>query len=154
MPALAHEGLVHDGCPTGQTLTAGGLTIPGAFTRAMLPQARTGGGYMSIANAGSEPDRLVGAESEAAKLAQLHVMQMDGEVMKMGEVEDGVGIPAGGTVTLVPGGLHVMLLGIEVPFKEGECLELSLEFEKAGKVPVVLNVGGVSAEGAPEHQHH
>lgn len=153
-PAAAHEGLVHEGCAAGQTFAAGDVTITGAFTRAMLPQAKTGGGYMLIINSGAEADRLLAATSEAAKVVQLHLMQLEGEVMKMKHAETGVEIPAGGTVSLAPGGMHVMLLGVGVPFKEGECLELTLEFEKAGKVPVLLNVGGVSAEGPPEHHGH
>lgn len=153
-PAIAHEGLVHEGCAAGQTFSAGDLTISGAFTRAMLPQAKTGGAYMSIANSGSEADRLIGASTEAASVVQLHLMQLEGEVMKMEHAKGGVEIPAGETVTLVPGGMHVMLLGVGVPFKEGECLELTLEFERAGKVPVLLNVGGVSAGGPPEHHAH
>jgi copper(I)-binding protein len=153
-PALAHEGLVHDGCAVGQSFTAGELTISGAFTRAMLPQAKVGGGYMSIANEGSESDRLIGATTEAAKVVQLHQMRMEGDVMKMGEVDGGTEIPAGGTVVLAPGGLHVMFLGVGVPFKEGECLELTLQFEKAGEVPVVLTIGGTAADAAPEGHAH
>jgi copper(I)-binding protein len=153
-PAFAHEGLVHDGCAVGQSFTAGELTISGAFTRAMLPQAKVGGGYMSIVNAGSEPDRLIGAQTEAAKVVQLHQMKMEGDVMKMGEIEGGIEIPAGETVVLSPGGLHVMLLGVGVPFKEGECLQLMLQFERAGEVPVVLTIGGTAADAAPEGHAH
>ena len=156
-PTLAHEGLVHDGCPAGQVFTAGDLTITGAYTRAMLPQAKVGGGYLTIENKGTAPDRLVGGATEAAKSVQVHQMKMEGEMMKMGEVEAGLEVPAGGTVTLAPGGdaYHLMLMGVGTPFKEGECLQLTLKFEKAGDVPVVLNVGGTAADAAPEgHAHH
>jgi copper(I)-binding protein len=72
----------------------------------------------------------------------------------MAQVEGGIEIPAGETVVLAPGGLHVMFLGIDVPFKDGECLELVLQFEKAGEVPVVLTIGGIAADAAPEGHAH
>ena len=149
-PALAHEGLVHDGCPVGQVFTAGDLTISGAYTRAMLPKAQVGGGYFVIENKGSAPDRLLGGSTEAAKTVQIHQMKMEGEMMKMGQVEGGLEIPAGGSVALTPGGYHTMLMGVGTPFKQGECLQLTLKFEKAGDVPVVLNIGGTAADAAPE----
>ena len=154
-PVHAHEGLVHDGCPAGQVFAAGDLTISGAYTRAMLPQAKVAGGYLTIENKGSAPDRLVGGASEAAKSVQVHQMKLEGEMMKMGEVEGGLEVPAGGSVELTPGAYHIMMMGVGTPFKEGECLQLTLKFEKAGDVPVVLNVGGTAADAAPEgHAHH
>lgn len=153
-PGSAHEGLVHDGCAAGQVFTAGDLSITDAFTRAMLPGARSGGAYLSIENKGAVPDRLIGASTAAAQLAQVHEMKMDGDMMKMGEVPGGLEIPAGGSVTLAPGGFHIMLMGIGTPFTEGECLELTLTFEKAGDVPVVVSVGGTAADGAMEGMEH
>lgn len=149
-PALAHNGIEHGGCAANQTFAAGDLTISGAFTRAMLPKAQVAGGYLVIENKGATPDRLLGGATQAAKVVQIHQMQMDGDMMKMSEVEGGLEIPAGGKAELTPGGYHIMLMGVGTPFKEGECLELTLKFEKAGDVPVVLNVGGTAAASAPE----
>jgi copper(I)-binding protein len=149
-PALAHNGIEHGGCPADQTFAAGDLTISGAFTRAMLPKAQVAGGYLVIENKGTTPDRLIGGATAAAKVVQIHQMQMDGDMMKMSEVDGGLEIPAGGRAELTPGGYHIMLMGVGTPFKEGECLELTLKFEKAGDVPVVLNVGGTAAASAPE----
>ena len=151
-PAFAHNGLIHEGCPTGQVFTAGDLTITGAYTRAMLPKAQVSGGYLTIENKGSSADRLLGGSTQAAKTVQVHQMKMEGDMMKMGEVEGGLEIPAGGTVALTPGGdaYHLMLMGVGTPFEEGQCLQLTLKFEKAGEVPVVLNIGGAAADAAPE----
>lgn len=151
-PAFAHNGLIHEGCPTGQVFTAGDLTITGAYTRAMLPKAQVSGGYLTIENKGSSADRLLGGSTQAAKTVQVHQMKMEGDMMKMGEVEGGLEIPAGGTVALSPGGdaYHLMLMGVGTPFEEGQCLQLTLKFEKAGEVPVVLNIGGAAADAAPE----
>lgn len=155
-PALAHEGLIHEGCAADQVFTAGDLVITGAYTRAMLPQAKVGGGYLTIENKGTTPDRLVGGSTEAATTVQVHQMQMEGDMMKMGEVAGGLEIPAGATVALTPGGnaYHIMLMGVGTPFKQGECLQLTLKFEQAGDVPVILAVGAAAADAPPEHMDH
>jgi copper(I)-binding protein len=150
----AHEGLVHEGCAANQVFTAGDLEISGAFTRAMLPSAKTAGGYLVITNNGATVDRLVGGTTEAAAALQVHKMEMVGDVMKMGAVEGGIEIPAGGTVELAPGGFHLMLMGVQTPFVEGECVAVTLQFETAGAVPVMLSIGGMTADAAPAGGHH
>ena len=151
-PALAHMGMVHGGCPAGQSFTAGDISVTGAFSRATLPNAKSGGGFMTVTNAGTEPDRLIGATTENAARSEIHQMQMDGDMMKMNEVEGGLEIPAGGSVALEPGGYHVMLMGLKQPLKADECLQLTLTFEKAGDLPVQLNIGATDA-AAPEMDH-
>lgn len=156
-PAVAHQGMMHDGCPVGQTFTAGDIAVSGAFSRATLPQAKIGGGYLTIENKGTEPDRLLGGSSENAKAVQIHQMKMEGDMMKMSEVEGGLEIPAGGSVTLAPGGdaYHLMFMDIGQPLKHGECLTVTLKFEKAGDLTVQLNVGAAAADAPPEgHAHH
>lgn len=152
--AQAHEGLVHENCPVGQTFTAGELEIAGTFTRATLPAAQAAGGYFTIENKGAAPDRLLGGSSEAVERMEVHQMRMDGDVMKMGRVEGGLEIPAGGKVALEPGGHHLMMIGLRSPFTEGECVEVTLRFEQAGEVPIVLNIGGIAADAAPEGHDH
>lgn len=130
----------------------GDLTISGAFTRATLPNAPVGGGFMTIVNNGSEADRLIAAASPVAGEVQLHEMKMDGDVMKMAELEHGIEIPAGETVTLAPGGLHLMFMGLKQAFVEGESIPVTLTFEKAGTVELLLEVGPVGA-AAPMAGH-
>ena len=158
-PAFAHQGMLHDGCPAGQTFTAGDITVSGAFSRATLPQAKVGGGYLTIVNKGTAPDRLLGGSSENAKAVQVHQMKMEGDMMKMGAVEGGLEIPAGATIALAPGGdsYHLMFMDIGQPLKPGECLAVTLKFEKAGELPIQLNIGEPSADAPPEgmegHDH-
>jgi copper(I)-binding protein len=152
-PVFAHEGMMHDGCPPDQTFATGGITVSGAFTRAMLDAAKVGAGYMSIANAGAEADRLVSAKSELTPQVELHNMVVKDGMMSMSPVEGGIEVPAGGSVDLAPGGLHVMFIGPNQQFQEGECVELTLTFEKAGDLPVQLVVGPVGADAAPGHKH-
>jgi copper(I)-binding protein len=153
-PAFAHAGVDHNGCPAGQSFTAGDITVTGAFTRATLPGAKTGGGFMTITNAGTAPDRLIGATTKTAKVTEVHQMKMEGDVMKMTKVADGVEIPAGAAVELAPGGYHVMMMGLVQALHEGACLEVTLQFETAGELPVMLTVGPTDADAVPEHMHH
>ena len=149
-PTFAHQGIIHEGCPTGQVFTAGDLTITGAYTRATPPSAKVGGGYLVIENKGTAPDTLLGGVSEAAKAVEVHKMEMVGDVMKMGAVEGGLEIPAGGSVALTPGAYHLMMMGLIPQLKEGQCLQLTLHFAKAGNVPIILNVGGMGSDTAPD----
>lgn len=153
--AFAHDGMLHEGCPAGQTFTIGELTVSGAFSRATLPSAKAAGGFLTITNAGESPDRLIGAASDVAGTVELHEMKMDGDMMKMSPIEGGIAVPAGESVTLAPGGLHIMFIGLNQSFDEGACVEVTLTFEQAGELPVVLNVGGIAAGSAePMHQSH
>ena len=126
---------------------AGDLVITQAWTRATPGGAKTGGGFLTIENKGSTPDRLVGVSADAAGKVEVHEMAMDGGVMKMRPVEGGLAIDPGKTVKLAPGGLHLMMMDLKSPLKQGDKLPVTLQFEKAGKVAVTLDVAGVGAPG-------
>ena len=147
--ALADDGLVPAGCPAGAVFTQGGITVTGAFTRAMLPHAQSAGGYFAIANAGPDADTLTGASSAAAPDIGIHQMKMNGQVMEMSAVEGGLPIPPGGSVALTPDGFHLMMTGMPKPFTQGACVALTLHFAKAGDLRVLLNIGGVAQDAAP-----
>lgn len=128
----------------------GDLTIRDASARATVPSQPAGGGYLTIQNGGGGADRLVGAASEVAREVQLHSMQMDGDVMRMRQV-DGIDVPAGQTVALKPGGLHLMFMGLKSPLVAGTRIPLTLRFEKAGEVQLEMQVQ--PAGGPPAHKH-
>lgn len=134
--------------PAGPVVTVGDLSLTGAFTRATLPSAMAGGGFLAITNNGAEADRLVSAASPVAKMVQLHEMKMEGDQMKMSQKEGGIEIAAGETVTLAPGGLHIMFMGLNTPFVEGETVPVTLTFEKAGTVEIELAVMAIDADSA------
>jgi len=135
-------------------IAAGNLRIAEPWARAMLPGQPTGGAYMTIRNQGSEPDRLVAATSPAAGKVEVHTMEMKDEVMVMRPVEDGLEIPAGKSVSLEPGGLHLMFLDVKTPFAEGAEVPVTLEFEMAGKVEMSLPVlPARTGRGSGGHQH-
>ena len=108
-------------------------------------RAPSGGGFLKITNGGTTPDRLVSATSPAADIVQVHEMKMDGSVMRMREVEKGLEIPAGGSVTLAPGGYHLMMMGLKGPLKQGAKVPVKLVFEKAGPIEIELSVAGLGA---------
>lgn len=119
------------------------LVISGAFSRATPKMAMTGIGYATISSLG-EADRLIGFTSPACERPELHTHINDGGIMRMREVE-AIDIPAGGEVRLEPGGLHMMLIGLTQQLVEGESIAATLIFEKAGEVPVTLEIKGPGA---------
>ena len=126
---------------------AGDLVITQAWSRATPGGAKTGGGYLTIENKGSAPDRLIGGSADVAGKVELHEMSMKGGVMTMRPLDKGLTIEPGKTVKLAPGGLHLMLEDLKGPLKQGDKVPVTLEFEKAGKVQVSLDVQGVGAQG-------
>ena len=123
----------------------GQLTLSGAFTRATLPNAPVGGGYVTITNTGTTDDRLVGATAAFAGDVQIHQMKLEGDIMKMAELADGLAIPAGETVTLAPGGYHLMFMRLNQPLVEGTEIPVTLTFEQAGTIEIMLAVEGIAA---------
>lgn len=149
--AEMHAG--HDHGDRPGEITLGDLTLSGGFSRATLPNAPVAGGFMTIVNNGDSDDRLVAASSPVSSRVEIHEMKMENDVMKMRELADGLPIPAGATVKLQPGGYHIMFMQIEAPFVEGETVNATLTFEKAGEVTVPLAIGAPNARGARHGNH-
>ena len=124
---------------------AAGIVVTQAWSRATPGGAKVAGGYLIIENKGQMTDRLLSGSTEAAKKVDIHEMAVIDGVMTMRPVE-GLAIGAGQTMRFVPGGLHLMLVGLTVPLKQGDLIQLSLKFEKAGEIMVPLEV---RAMGAP-----
>lgn len=129
----------------------GDLELDGAYARAMLPGQPVGGGFVTIKNNGSEDDRLVSVSSPAAGTVELHEMAMQGEVMKMRKLDSGIPVPAGETVELKAGGLHMMFMQVKTPFAEGDTVPVALTFEKAGEIQLTLPVTSAAPGG---HSHN
>jgi copper(I)-binding protein len=115
---------------------AGDLEIVHPWARATLKGSDVADGFMKIINHGTAPDRLLAVSVEFAKAGQIHEMKMDGDVMKMQELTDGLEIPAGATVELKPKSLHIMFIGVDQELVPDEVVDGELTFEKAGKVKV------------------
>lgn len=130
--------------------TAGTITIEQPWARAAV-QGGTGGVFLTIRNSGQQADRLVSVTSPLPRATELHTTVRDGDVMRMRPVE-AIEVPPGGSVTLRPGGLHVMLVGLSQPMTAGGTVPVTLTFERAGAVPVQVPVLAAGASG-PATQH-
>jgi periplasmic copper chaperone A len=127
-----------------QMARADSLRIEGAYARATIGMAKTGAVYLTVVNDGNSPERLRGATTAVAEHAQLHLHAMKGDVMTMAHVECLI-IPAGGRITMAPGGLHIMLAGLASPLNEGQQFPLHLSFDGAGDTVVDVAVKGSGA---------
>ena len=130
-----------------EEVKAGDLIISQAWSRATPGGAKIGGGYLTIENKGTAPDRLIGGSADVAGKVEVHEMAMNNGVMTMRPLEHGLAIEPGKVVKLAPGGYHLMLFNLTGPLKQGEKLPVTLQFEKAGKVTVSFDVEGVGAQG-------
>jgi hypothetical protein len=118
----------------------GNLVIEQPWSRQSPMASDVAAGFLRITNNGPEDDRLVKAETQISAMTQLHDMKMEGDVMKMFELPEGIPIPAGSTVELKPKSLHLMFMELAKPPVEGEHFTATLTFEKAGAVEVTFDV--------------
>jgi periplasmic copper chaperone A len=133
---LATVALAHD-------YMAGSIAIGHPYARATVSGQPAGGGYMKLENKG-DADRLLSVSADVAASVELHEMKMDGDVMRMRQV-DAIVLPAGKTVELAPGALHIMFVGLKAPLAAGSSFPMKLKFEKAGEVMVDVKVEAASA---------
>jgi copper(I)-binding protein len=130
-------------------------TVTAPWVRATVPQQSASGAFMQVRSADSA--RLVAVTSPVATSVQLHKMEMNGQMMKMREV-DGIDLPAGETVNLASGGYHVMLFGLKRQLKEGDAVPLSLvvERDKGKRETIAVNapVKPLTYAGASAPMHH
>ncbi|HLX16273.1 MAG TPA: copper chaperone PCu(A)C [Bradyrhizobium sp.] len=132
---------------SAKEVKAGDLVITQAWSRATPGGAKVGGGYLTIENKGAVADRLIGGSSDVAVKVQLHEMAVNNGVMTMRPLDQGLVIEPSKTVKLAPGGYHLMLLDLKSPLKQGDKVAVTLEFERAGKVSLLLDVQGIGAHG-------
>lgn len=136
---------------TAHEFKIGDLIIDHPMALETFQTAMTGAGYLSVTNTGSQNDRLIAVEADFPRV-MLHTSETTNDIVTMSHL-DGIDIPAGETVTLAPGGLHVMFMGLNGdPFEVGETFPATLVFEKAGRLDVVFNVE--ARDGATDEMDH
>ncbi|ODR98769.1 hypothetical protein AUC68_06050 [Methyloceanibacter methanicus] len=131
------------------------ISVENAWSRATPGGVKVGVGFATIRNRSEQDDRLVSATTDVAGKTEIHEMTMEGGVMKMRRIPDGLMVPADGEVLLKPGGYHLMLMDLKQPLTEGDQFSGVLTFENAGAVNVIFSVmglGAASTDGA--HNHH
>lgn len=138
--AQAHEFKVGD-------LEIGHPNIPMPAAKAMVAA-----GYLTITNNGTASDTLTAITADFAQMSMVHESKVNADGMATMSAIEMLDIPAGETVSLAPGGLHIMFMGLNAPLAEGTRLPATLSFEKAGNVTVEFKVE--SAEKAEDHSAH
>lgn len=123
------------------------VVVSQAWSRATPKGAKVAGGYLTIENRGAAPDRLLSASSPAAAKVEIHQMAIQDGIMTMRPLAEGLTIPPDATVTLAPGGEHIMFVGLAAPFEEGQRVPVTLTFQRSGKIETTFDVGSVGAKG-------
>jgi hypothetical protein len=122
------------------------IAVSHVWARATPPGAQAGVVYFTVTNRGAAADQLLAASTPVAGKAQLHTTITDNGVMKMRPIKD-IDVKPGATVTLKPGGMHLMLTELKGPLKQGQSFPLSLTFAKAGRLDTTVTVEKIGAMG-------
>jgi len=116
------------------------LKITRAWARIASTVNDTAGGFFTVANRGSAPDRLVAARSPTAERIEIHAIKVVGTVIRMRPRQHGLVFHPGTTVQLRPRGYHLLMTGLKAPLVQGAKVPVTLTFEKAGEVTIELAV--------------
>lgn len=131
------------------------MMVNDPYARTSSAMAQSGAAFMEIMNMTGSDDRLVSASSDISARVELHTHIVDGDVMRMVEVEEGFPVAAGESIMMERGGKHVMFLGLNGPLNSGDEVEVTLTFENAGDVTVMIPVDNerMPAEMGHDHSH-
>ncbi|WP_136645007.1 copper chaperone PCu(A)C [Tabrizicola sp. YIM 78059] len=132
-PTLAPSAFAHE-------VTAGDIQIIHPHIPQPPASAKAAGGFMAIVNTGTEPDRLIGAESDIAMKVEVHESKVDENGVGTMTPVEFIEIPPGGTVNLQHGGYHIMFMGLKAKLTEGEMHKGILIFERAGRVEIEFQI--------------
>jgi periplasmic copper chaperone A len=145
--ALLLVGCQADGqtAATEQRTGQAAVQVTQAWARATPEAAPVAGAFMTIVNESDQADRLLAVESAIAEQVEIHEMRHEDGMMKMREMENGVPVPAHGTLELKPGGYHLMLVRPVKPLQEGDQFSATLVFEHAGRQEAHFDVRALGA---------
>ncbi|BDT70925.1 hypothetical protein os4_04330 [Comamonadaceae bacterium OS-4] len=150
-------------CVTGLAFTswaqAQNVEVQNAWARATVQGQKASGAFMTLT--AQTPGRLVSVSSPVAGVAEVHEMKMEGDVMKMRALANGLELPAGKPVELKPGGYHVMLMDLKLPLQKDTTIPVTLVFKDAKGVETkkelklpVSQTAPAGAAAAPAHGAH
>ena len=130
------------------------VVVQDPYVRLAPPNAPATGAFMVIKNNGDKDIKVLKADNPASKVTELHTHLNEGGVMKMRPVP-AIDIKAKGEAVLKPGGLHVMMIDLKAPMKEGDVVPITLTFDDGSSKQVDAKVVRPMAAGAPamEHKH-
>ncbi|EIG62835.1 copper chaperone PCu(A)C [Bradyrhizobium sp. WSM1253] len=127
-----------------QTPGSSAIVVEHPWARATPGGAKTGAAYLTLINNEDSADQLLGASTPVADKVQFHSTTEENGVSHMREMP-AVDLSPRAKVTFDPGSLHIMLVGLKQPLKEGQSFPLTLSFAKAGKVDIAVPVAKVGA---------
>jgi copper(I)-binding protein len=130
-----------------QEVKPGDLVISPAWCRAAPRGAEVANCYLTVENKGAAADRLVGGSTDVAEKVEIQQITMVGGAMSVNPVAAGLTISPGDKVVLAPGGYFLGLEKLKSKLKKGTKVSITLESEKAGKIPVSFDVLGAAAKG-------
>jgi copper(I)-binding protein len=135
------------------------VEVQNAWARATVQGQKASGAFMTLT--AQTPGRLVSVSSPVAGVAEVHEMKMEGDVMKMRALANGLELPAGKPVELKPGGYHVMLMDLKLPLQKDTTIPVTLVFKDAKGVETkkelklpVSQTAPAGAAAAPAHGAH
>lgn len=137
------------GAVQAKDVQVGNLVFETPWSRATPGGAKLGVGYLAIVNIGDKADRLLAATSPIAERVEIHLTRMDGGVMTMRKIEDGLEIKAQEVTEFKPGGLHLMLIGLKQQIVKGAEFPVRLTFKSAGDIDLTFVAAGIGARRAP-----
>ena len=138
---------------TAETLSHNGILLSDVWIRATPPHHGVSGGYLTIQNSNDKADRLVAVTADFAAQSEIHEMKMDGDIMKMRQMEDGLKIAGGSAVTLKPSGTHLMFMKLNQQIVTGERYNITLIFERAGTIDMTLQARKSASGHHNKHSH-
>jgi len=128
------------------------ISIEDAYARAVPPGQPNSAAFMTLTNQGDQDRALLAAETDAAEVVELHTHRMEDGMMRMRKIEQ-IDLPAGEVVTLAPGGLHLMLIGLTKTLAPGDQIELTLGFDNGSQQSLSLPVKRIE-HGMGAMPHH
>lgn len=143
-------GAARAGNATAAPRATTALVASEAWVRLPPPAANVAAGYVQLYNHGGE-DRLLAATATGFGQVQIHAMRMDGELMRMQALPEGLVLPAGKVTALQPGGYHLMLMMPRRPLRDGQKVRVRLQFARGGAQTVDFVVR--DDRGAQVHWH-
>lgn len=129
------------------------VKVEEGYVRAVPPGSANSAAFMKITNTDSAAHSLTAAQGNASKVMELHTHTEEGGMMKMRRVEK-IDLPVGEQVSLQPGGLHLMLIGLTGDLKEAQEIEINLTFEDGSTLPLSLPVKRVGKEKMDHSKQH
>ena len=144
-PYLLHGAVLVAAIAVAAQAAPRSISIEKPWARETVEGQAAGGGFMTIVNNGQREDQLVSSSSPASHEVQIHTMSMDGGVMRMRQLTDGLSSPAKGKVELKPRGLHIMFIGLKKPLRPGTSVPVTLKFRHTGSMTAQFKVQAMTA---------